>query len=375
MYGPSHWVALAVFAAGAVAVVWLGRRQTERQARIFGRVVGAITAAIYAAAFVNALFPPDLRWSVPLHLTDLATMVTAYAMWSQRQWAYVLTYYWGLVLSVQALISPVLTGPDFPHYQFLGFWAIHLLVVWAAIYLTWGRGMRPGWRSYRFVVAVTLTWAAVTMTFNSIAGSELRLPQRKTRHSVIAGRDGAVAVVRAGRSRARGGSVGGHDLAVGTRARRSDSRVVGMLLGQLSHTHAVDQAVQRARHRGAFARGMLRRTVQGVREELLCPLGLPDHLVELIDLFADDFSPLGSGRIEDRGGRVERDAELMKDLDERQAAQVIGSIHSPAGPPLLRSHQPAFVVIAQRGRGQPQPGRGLADRNQVHCVSFDFKPT
>lgn len=171
VYGPSHWAALAVFVAGAVAVVWLGRRQTERQARVFGRIVGALTAAIYAAAFVHALSPPDVRWSVPLHLTDLATMVTAYAMWSQRQWAYTLTYYWGLVLSVQALISPVLTGPDFPHYQFLGFWAIHLLVVWAAIYLTWGRGMRPGWRSYRFVVAVTLTWLAVTMTFNSVAGS------------------------------------------------------------------------------------------------------------------------------------------------------------------------------------------------------------
>ncbi|NEW47902.1 TIGR02206 family membrane protein, partial [Nocardia cyriacigeorgica] len=27
---------------------------------------------------------------------------------------------------------------DFPHYEYLGFWAIHLLVVWAAIYLTWG---------------------------------------------------------------------------------------------------------------------------------------------------------------------------------------------------------------------------------------------
>jgi len=92
-YGPSHWAALTVFVAGAVAVVWLGRRQSERQARVFGRVVGAITAAIYAAAFVNALFPPDVRWSVPLHLTDLATMVTAYAMWSQRHWAYTLTYY------------------------------------------------------------------------------------------------------------------------------------------------------------------------------------------------------------------------------------------------------------------------------------------
>jgi hypothetical integral membrane protein (TIGR02206 family) len=29
--------------------------------------------------------------------------------------------------------------------------------------------MRPTWRSYRFVVAVTAVWAAVTFTFNSIA--------------------------------------------------------------------------------------------------------------------------------------------------------------------------------------------------------------
>ncbi|MER7484203.1 MULTISPECIES: TIGR02206 family membrane protein, partial [Actinomycetes] len=46
---------------------------------------------------------------------------------------------------------------------------IHLFVVWAAIYLTWGRRMRPTWRSYRFAVLVTLTWAIVTFIFNRIA--------------------------------------------------------------------------------------------------------------------------------------------------------------------------------------------------------------
>ncbi|MDH6194885.1 putative integral membrane protein (TIGR02206 family) [Mycobacterium frederiksbergense] len=171
VYGPSHWAAIAVFAAGAVLLVWLGRRQTERQSRVLGRVLGALTAAIYVAAFVYVLIPPSIERSVPLRLTDLATVVGAYALWSQRQWAFVLTYYWGLVLSTQALISPVLKSPDFPHYEFLAFWSIHLFVVWAAIYLTWGRGMRPNWRSYRFVALVTAVWAAGTMTFNAIAGT------------------------------------------------------------------------------------------------------------------------------------------------------------------------------------------------------------
>ncbi|PQM48258.1 hypothetical protein C1Y40_01489 [Mycobacterium talmoniae] len=171
LYGPSHWAVLTVFAVGAALLVWIGRRQTASQARRFARVLGALTAAIYGAVLLYSLLPPAIDRSVPLRLTDLATVAAAYALWSQRRWAFALTYYWGLVLSTQALISPVLRSPDFPHYQFLGFWGIHLLVVWAAIYLTWGRGLRPGWDSYRITVAVTMGWASMTFAFNSIAGT------------------------------------------------------------------------------------------------------------------------------------------------------------------------------------------------------------
>ncbi len=172
VYGPSHWAAVAVFVVGAAALVWVGRRQSDRQARLLSRILGAITAAIYLAMLVYVFSPPTVQRSVPLRLTDLATVAAAYALWTQRHWAYALTYYWGLVLSTQALISPVLESPDFPHYEYLAFWSIHLLVVWAAIYLTWGRGMRPTWRSYRITVAVTALWAVVTITFNWMAGTD-----------------------------------------------------------------------------------------------------------------------------------------------------------------------------------------------------------
>jgi hypothetical integral membrane protein (TIGR02206 family) len=177
-YGPSHWAVIALFAVGAVVLVWVGRRQTEQQARRLGRILGALTAVIYGAILIYVLTPPTLD-SVPLQLTDLATVVGAYALWSQKQWAYALTYYWGLVLSTQALISPALQSPDFPHYQFLAFWAIHLMVVWAAIYLTWGRGMRPDWRDFGLAVAATLVWAVVTFTFNRMTGTNYGFLNRK----------------------------------------------------------------------------------------------------------------------------------------------------------------------------------------------------
>jgi hypothetical integral membrane protein (TIGR02206 family) len=171
-YGPSHLTVLVVFAIGSAALVWVGRRQTQSQARLFGRVVGAVTLAIFSVALVYKLTQPSLAHSVPLQLCDVAELTATYALWSQRKWASTLGYYWGLPLSSQALITPDLSAPDFPGHSFLTFFALHLLVVWAAVYLTWGRGIRPDWRSYRFAVVTTLAWGAFTFVFNTIARTD-----------------------------------------------------------------------------------------------------------------------------------------------------------------------------------------------------------
>lgn len=173
-YGPSHWVVIAVFAIGAALLVWVGRRQTESQARILGKVLGGLLFAVFLVALAYKLVQPEIDTSVPLQLCDLAELTAAYALWSQRHWAFVLSYYWGLVLSSQALITPDIGtprdgAPDFPHHLFITFFALHVLVVWAAIYLTWGRTMRPRWRDYRFAIIMTLAWAAITFIFNVIA--------------------------------------------------------------------------------------------------------------------------------------------------------------------------------------------------------------
>jgi hypothetical integral membrane protein (TIGR02206 family) len=177
-FGPSHLTVLAIFAAGSVALVWIGRRQTESQAGLLGRVLAALVMATFSVALVYKLVQPGIDHSVPLQLCDLAELTAAYALWTHRKWAFALVYYWGLPLSSQALITPDLSDA-FPSHGFLTFFALHLLVVWTAIYLTWGYGMRPDWRSYRFAVVTTLAWAAFTFTFNTIAGSDYGFLNRK----------------------------------------------------------------------------------------------------------------------------------------------------------------------------------------------------
>lgn len=183
-YGPSHLAVLALFAVGAVLLVMVGRRLTEAQARLVSRGLAVLLLAAFLVALAYKLVDPAIDTSVPLQLCDLAELAAAYALWSQRHWAFVLTYYWGLVLSSQALITPDIGtakegAPDFPHHLFVTFFTLHVLVVWAAIYLTWGRGMRPGWRDYRFAVIVTVAWAAFTLAFNAITGTNYGYLNRK----------------------------------------------------------------------------------------------------------------------------------------------------------------------------------------------------
>ena len=178
-YGPSHLTVLVIFVMGSAALVGIGRRQTESQARLFSRALAVVTLVIFAVALVYKLIHPSIDHSVPLQLCDLAELTAAYALWSHRKWAFALAYFWGLPLSSQALITPDLNAPDFPSHDFVTFFALHLLVVWAAIYLTWGYGMRPNWRSYRFAVTTTLAWGAFTLVFNTITGSDYGFLNRK----------------------------------------------------------------------------------------------------------------------------------------------------------------------------------------------------
>jgi hypothetical integral membrane protein (TIGR02206 family) len=183
-YGTSHCVVLVLFAIGAALLVWIGRRQTESQARLLGRILAALLATAFVVALVYKVLRPNIDTSVPLQLCDVAEIAAAYALWSQRHWAFALTYYWGLLLSSQALITPDVGtpdegAPDFPHHLFITFFTLHVLVVWAGVYLTWGRRMRPRWSDYRLAIIATLAWAAFTLTFNVIAGTNYGYLNRK----------------------------------------------------------------------------------------------------------------------------------------------------------------------------------------------------
>ncbi|MGH3888911.1 MAG: TIGR02206 family membrane protein [Pseudonocardiaceae bacterium] len=173
-FGLSHGVVVMVLAVVAAALVVVGRRYRGTPTELpLSRAFAVVFAAFLVPVEVYWLLPGQsgIAHSLPLQLCDLAAMATVWALWSHSPTAFALTYFWGLTLTSQAFLSPELNSPDFPSLEFLSFFGMHSLVLSAAIYLTWGVGLRPDWRSYRIALLVTIGWAVVMFAVNHVLGT------------------------------------------------------------------------------------------------------------------------------------------------------------------------------------------------------------
>jgi hypothetical integral membrane protein (TIGR02206 family) len=179
-YSPSHLVVLAIFAGGTLALVAAGprlRRSGAQRPLALTLAWGCVVFGL--ASSVLALFPFRVHHSLPLQICDFAWVVVAWALFggapggrvAPSPLAAALTYYWGLTLSVQALVQPTLSQA-FPDPNFFAFWGKHVLIVWGAVYLCLSLGHGPDWTSYRRAVAWTLGWLLAVFCLNAVLGSD-----------------------------------------------------------------------------------------------------------------------------------------------------------------------------------------------------------
>ena len=185
-YGPTHLVPLAIFAIGLVAAVVLGRRHrvAEGPSRFSRTAAVMIPAVTLPFQLVDLAFNFDIDVTLPLHLCDLAWIAATWALWTHKPFPVALTFFWGLTLTIQGVLTPAL-NEDLPHPRYFAFWALHLLIVWAAVYLVIGLGKVPRWRDYGATVATTLGWAVATYVFNVLADTNYGYLLRKPRSSVL----------------------------------------------------------------------------------------------------------------------------------------------------------------------------------------------
>jgi hypothetical integral membrane protein (TIGR02206 family) len=160
-------VCLLLMAANVAAGLWLRRRGRERT---YAWLLGGLALAVWAAITIWYLLPANfaVHVSLPLHVCDLAALIGPLAILTRWRLLRAVLYFWAIVLTTQAFITPVLrTGPETTQYWL--FWANHTVVVGLSIYdLVVGR-FRPmfsdllgaiGFTSFAalFVVAINLAY-------------------------------------------------------------------------------------------------------------------------------------------------------------------------------------------------------------------------
>jgi hypothetical integral membrane protein (TIGR02206 family) len=167
-YGTSHWCAIAALVVGIVLILVIGRRLPRGFDRVFAVAIVAVTLPLQIVQFLPGEW--NLQTSLPLQLCDWAWLVAAIALWTRSRLAGTITYLWALTLSIQGVLTPDL-GTPYPEPRWWMFWAMHLLIIWAAVHVVWGMRVRPTWRTYGQTVAITFVWLVVTFIFNLVVGT------------------------------------------------------------------------------------------------------------------------------------------------------------------------------------------------------------
>lgn len=178
-----HLATLTLFVGLMVGACWLGRRWLSEKHTGAGRarpraarpdlewrlrlVWVWTTIAWQSFATVWYLLPRNFDWyeSLPLHLCDLAAWVAPLALLTQKRWLRTLLYFWGIGLSTQAFLTPVVEG-GFGDFRYWLFFIGHTQIVGSAVYDVVVLGYRPNLHDWGIVTLLSLAWIIPVTAFN-----------------------------------------------------------------------------------------------------------------------------------------------------------------------------------------------------------------
>ena len=104
-------------------------------------IINEIGGWIYRAATVQS-FRVFVQSYLPLHICGIALFIVVLVLLRRNQIIYEIGYFWGIVGTLNAVITPQL-AVDFPHYRFFQYFIVHSGIVVSILFATWGLRMRP----------------------------------------------------------------------------------------------------------------------------------------------------------------------------------------------------------------------------------------
>lgn len=170
-FSAMHAGILLLFVVATALLIRAGRRADAARRGRIERTLGWGMLGVWVVSNVWWLMPArfDAARSLPLQVCDITALLAGFVLLCPRSWANVLLYFWGIGMSLQAVITPdLIQGPN--DIWFWMFWISHAGTIGIAIYVVAVRGYRPSWRDYRFAIAAGLVYLVVVFTVDVVFG-------------------------------------------------------------------------------------------------------------------------------------------------------------------------------------------------------------
>jgi hypothetical integral membrane protein (TIGR02206 family) len=171
-FSATHAAVLLLFAAATALLIRYGRRRrgTAALLRLERRLGGALLL-LWVVGNGWWLLPPrfDPARSLPLQVCDVTSLAAAVVLIAPVRFARAVLYFWGIALSIQALITPDLGG-GVTTAAFWLFWIAHASAVAIAVYDVAARGFRPTWRDYLVAAGAAAAYLVVVLAINLAFG-------------------------------------------------------------------------------------------------------------------------------------------------------------------------------------------------------------
>ncbi len=175
-FGAQHLVVIALTLALPVLLSLLASRTAAESVRrrIAHGLAGLLLAnevVLWGYRIAEIGLMRFAQYHLPVHVCGIAVLATAATLLFRNQSSYEIAYFWGLVGSANAVITPGGMDAVFPEYRFFQYFISHSGIVVGTLFATWGLRMRPtlGGLLRAFVWLNAL--AAVAAVLNFLLGS------------------------------------------------------------------------------------------------------------------------------------------------------------------------------------------------------------
>lgn len=120
-----------------------------------------------------------VEYNLPFHLCSAATIICAAMLYINSYRIYKTAYFWGLGGALQALLTPDLSGYNYPHYVFFKYFVLHGLIIISVLYMTFVHSYKINFKSVLNAFAVTNLFALIVVPIDMMTGGNYLFLCRK----------------------------------------------------------------------------------------------------------------------------------------------------------------------------------------------------